>query len=221
MNIFDYNDQNVIKIKDYTFKLMIKQVTDNKCTIDVAFRKAPDLFKASIFVDILNMIKPSIGKDDRIALSGATYKNIKLFDALDLKESVWKFNTIEDEIEKYVRHSDKQLDLSEPFRVANVKKAKAERVLEFLKKKHTKIDQFDISLSYVVFPNVRFIENKFVSYIDISITIVHHTENFRSENRELYANFKNNLKEELLEFIPFDMKKNDDIEIFTQYSPLK
>lgn len=221
MNIFDYNDQNVIKIKDYSIKLMIKQVTDNKCTIDVAFRKAPDLFKASIFVDILNMIKPSIGKDDRIALSGATYKNIKLFDALDLKESVWKFNTIEDEIEKYVRHSDKQLDLSEPFRVANVKKAKAERVLEFLKKKHTKIDQFDISLSYVVFPNVRFIENKFVSYIDISITIVHHTENFRSENRELYANFKNNLKEELLEFIPFDMKKNDDIEIFTQYSPLK
>lgn len=220
MNIIDQYNYKKIKLKGHIFQLIISEPFQTELAIEVNFTMIPQLFSAAIFVDILNKIKPSIEEGTKLSITNAEYKHLRLFDLLGINELKWRFNTIDDEIKKFENHRSKQIDLSEPFRIANIKKVKAEKVLEYIKKKHTKLEQYDISLSYNIYPNVRYIHEKLVNYLYINVDITYYTENFRKDNRELYIQFKNQLKDEIEEFLPFDMKMYDEIEIFSKYVPL-
>ena len=218
MNIIDQYNYKKVKLKGHIFQLIISEPFQTELAIEVNFTMIPQLFSAAIFVDILNKIKPSLEENQKLQISSAEYNHIPLFGVLGINDST-RFNTIDDEIKRFENHSSKQVDLTEQYRIANVRKAKAEKVLEYIKKKYTKLDDYDISVSYSIYPNVRYYQQKLINYIYVNVDITYYTENFRKENRELYIQFKNKLKDEIEEFIPFDLKKYDEIEVFSKYVP--
>ena len=218
MNIIDQYNYKKVKLKGHIFQLIISEPFITELYIDIHFIKMPDVFKAGIIVDILNKIKPSLEENQKLQISSAEYNHIPLFGVLGINDST-RFNTIDDEIKRFENHRSKQVDLTEQYRIANVRKAKAEKVLEYIKKKYTKLDDYDISVSYSIYPNVRYYQQKLINYIYVNVDITYYTENFRKENRELYIQFKNKLKDEIEEFIPFDLKKYDEIEVFSKYVP--
>ena len=218
MNIIDQYNYKKVKLKGHIFQLIISEPFITELYIDIHFIKMPKVFNAGIIVDILNKIKPSLEENQKLQISSAEYNHIPLFDVLGINDST-RFNTIDDEIKRFENHSSKQVDLTEQYRIANVRKAKAEKVLEYIKRKYTKLDDHDISVSYSIYPNVRYYQQKLINYIYVNVDITYYTENFRKDNRDLYIQFKNKLKDEIEEFLPFDLKKYDEIEIFSKYVP--
>jgi hypothetical protein len=219
MDIIDKYNYKRLKLKDYIFELHISEAFKSEFFIEVHFTKVPTVITPDIFVQILKKLKPSLNEFNKVAIIEAKYNTLALFKLLGL-ESITRFRTlpIDDEIKRFQDLEGKQIDLSEPKRIAALREKKVIRTLEFLKRKHTRANDFEVSLSYEIYSRV---QNNLSPALYVTIIIKYYGPAFRSEHREEFNKFKDQIRDELIEFSPIEFKTYDSITILSQPIPLK
>ena len=214
MDIIDKYQEKKLKLKDYIFQLTIHEAFKTEYYIDVNFIKAPSIITPDIFVQILQKLKPSLNEFDKVVISHAYYNWVRLFPLLGIDDTTYRSLSVDDEIKRFQNLKVKQIDLSEPLRIAEIRKKKVIPTLEYLTRKHTKVNGFDISLSYQLHSSI---QEDLIPAIFITITIAYYDPKFRyTEQSELFKNFKQKVNDELIEYSPIDFKTYDHITILTQ-----
>jgi hypothetical protein len=216
MDIIDKYNYKRLKLKDYIFQLAITESFKNEYFIDVNITSAPLIITTDIFVEILKRLKPSLKEFDKVIVIHASYNHLDIFQLMDLKTTSYRTLPIDDEIKRFQNLKGKQLDLTEPRRIAGLREKKVIPILEFLKRKHTKANDFKVSLSYEINSSV---QRNLSPALYIEITIAYYDTAFRYEHREEFNKFKDQIRDELIEFSPIEFKTYDTITILTQ--PLK
>jgi hypothetical protein len=218
MDIIDKYQFKRLKLKDYIFELNIHEEFKSEFFIDVNFTKVPNVITPDIFVQILNKLKPSLNEFNKIVIISANYNTLPLFPLLGLETARFRSLSIDDEIKRFQDLEGKQIDLSEPRRIAALREKKVIPTLEFLKRKHTRANDFEVSLSYEIYGRVK---NNLSPALYVTIIIKYYGPAFRSEHREEFNKFKDQIRDELIEFSPIEFKTYDSITILSQPIPLK
>ena len=218
MDIIDKYQFKRLKLKDYIFELNIHEAFKSEFFIDVNFTKVPNVITPDIFVQILNKLKPSLNEFNKIVIMDAKYNTLQLFPLLGLDATTYRTLSIDDEIKRFQDLEGKQIDLSEPKRLAALREKKVIPTLEFLKRKHTRANDFEVSLSYEIYSRV---QNNLSPALYVTIIIKYYGPAFRSEHREEFNKFKDQIRDELIEFSPIEFKTYDSITILSQPIPLK
>jgi hypothetical protein len=218
MDIIDKYQFKRLKLKDYIFELNIHEAFKSEFFIDVNFTKVPSVITPDIFVQILKKLKPSLNEFNKIVIISAKYNTLQLFPLLGLETTRFRSLSIDDEIKRFQDLEGKQIDLSEPKRIAALREKKVIPTLEFLKRKHTRANDFEVSLSYEIYSRV---QNNLSPALYVTIIIKYYGPAFRSEHREAFNKFKDQIRDELIEFSPIEFKTYDSITILSQPIPLK
>ena len=218
MDIIDKYQFKRLKLKDYIFELNIHEAFKSEFFIDVNFTKVPNVITPDIFVQILKKLKPSLNEFNKIVIISAKYNTLQLFPLLGLETARFRSLSIDDEIKRFQDLEGKQIDLSEPKRLAALREKKVIPTLEFLKRKYTRANDFEVSLSYEIYSRV---QNNLSPALYVTIIIKYYGPAFRSEHREEFNKFKDQIRDELIEFSPIEFKTYDSITILSQPIPLK
>lgn len=218
MDIIDKYQFKRLKLKDYIFELNIHEAFKSEFFINVNFTKVPSVITPDIFVQILKKLKPSLNEFNKIVIMDAKYNTLQLFPLLGLDATTYRSLSIDDEIKRFQDLEGKQIDLSEPKRLAALREKKVIPTLEYLKRKHTRANDFEVSLSYEIYSRV---QNNLSPALYVTIIIKYYGPAFRSEHREEFNKFKDQIRDELIEFSPIEFKTYDSITILSQPIPLK